>query len=242
MSFREPEGQLARWIEELQEYNFTVEHRPGSRHGNADALSRRPCATDSCRHCERRERREDEQLQGGVKCAAAGLTAIDTDEWRSKQEEDADIRPVLAWVTAQRRPPVDEVGLYSRATKGLWNMFAELRLCDGVLQRGWKGAATGETLWQVVVPKTLRETALQSVHGTPGSGHFGVNKTLSRLRQGFYWSQHVRDVKDYCRRCDSCPQRSHRHITRPAPAVPRGRTHGESGDRCTGPIPSLGER
>ena len=42
-NFREPEGQLARWIERLQEYNFTVVHRPGIRHGNADALSRMPC-------------------------------------------------------------------------------------------------------------------------------------------------------------------------------------------------------
>ena len=27
----------------MEEYNFVIEHRPGARHGNADALSRRPC-------------------------------------------------------------------------------------------------------------------------------------------------------------------------------------------------------
>ncbi|XP_076748173.1 uncharacterized protein LOC143421991 [Maylandia zebra] len=40
---REPEGQLARWLEKLAEYNFQVLHRPGKNHQNADALSRRPC-------------------------------------------------------------------------------------------------------------------------------------------------------------------------------------------------------
>lgn len=40
---REPEGQLARWLEKLAEYDFTVIHRPGRVHQNADALSRRPC-------------------------------------------------------------------------------------------------------------------------------------------------------------------------------------------------------
>lgn len=40
MSFREPEGQVARWLEELQSFHFTVVHRPGAQHGNADALSR----------------------------------------------------------------------------------------------------------------------------------------------------------------------------------------------------------
>jgi len=37
---KEPEGQLARWLEQLQEFDFVVIHRRGSSHGNADALSR----------------------------------------------------------------------------------------------------------------------------------------------------------------------------------------------------------
>jgi len=213
MSFKEPEGQLARWIEELQAYDFTVVHRPGARHGNADALSRRPCSADGCNYCEKREAQEEERLQPGVKCAAVGpvgtpaghgLTAVDAAEWGCKQEEDVDIRPVLAWVGSQQRPPWGEVTMCSRATKGLWSIFQALRLRDGVLQRGWKEPATGETRWQVVVPRALRETVLRAMHGAPGSGHFGVTKTLRRLRQGFYWGQHRRDVEDYCRRCDSC--------------------------------------
>ena len=36
----EPEGQIARWIEQLQEYTFTILHRAGQKHGNADAMSR----------------------------------------------------------------------------------------------------------------------------------------------------------------------------------------------------------
>ena len=42
-NFKEPEGQLARWLERLEEYDFTVNHRRGSQHSNADALSRGPC-------------------------------------------------------------------------------------------------------------------------------------------------------------------------------------------------------
>lgn len=40
---KEPEGQLARWLEKLGEYDFQVVHRPGRYHGNADSFSRRPC-------------------------------------------------------------------------------------------------------------------------------------------------------------------------------------------------------
>ncbi|KAF7643856.1 hypothetical protein LDENG_00232190 [Lucifuga dentata] len=39
LSFKEPEGQVARWIEALQSYSFDVQHRAGWQHSNADALS-----------------------------------------------------------------------------------------------------------------------------------------------------------------------------------------------------------
>ena len=39
----EPIGQNARWLEQLEEYDYTVQHRAGNKHGNADAMSRRPC-------------------------------------------------------------------------------------------------------------------------------------------------------------------------------------------------------
>eukprot|EP00731_Ephydatia_muelleri_P014191 Em0007g1501a len=43
-NFKEPEGQLARWLERLQEFDFVVIHRQGTQHCNADALSRIPCS------------------------------------------------------------------------------------------------------------------------------------------------------------------------------------------------------
>ena len=49
----EPIGQNARWLELLDEYDFEVQHRPGHRHGNADALSRHPCLNKpSCTACQ----------------------------------------------------------------------------------------------------------------------------------------------------------------------------------------------
>ena len=106
---------------------------------------------------------------------------------------------MLQWVDLQQRPPWEEVAVLSLATKGLWAKFE--------VQRAWKEPATGEVRWQVVVPHSLREEVLQAVHGAVGSGHFGVTKTLRRIRLGFYWGQHKRDVEDFCRRCDGCTAR-----------------------------------
>ena len=64
MKFKNPSGQLARWLEVLSTYRFVIQHRAGVKHGNCDGLSRmnRPCT--SCTHCERRE---DEEREGQLK-------------------------------------------------------------------------------------------------------------------------------------------------------------------------------
>lgn len=58
LSFKEPEGQLARWIEALQRYDFEIQHQAGRLYTNADALSRRPCEVVDCRHCQHQEEQE----------------------------------------------------------------------------------------------------------------------------------------------------------------------------------------
>jgi hypothetical protein len=45
MNFKEPQGQLARWLEELSQFNMEIQHRLGKKHTNADALSRIPGGT-----------------------------------------------------------------------------------------------------------------------------------------------------------------------------------------------------
>ena len=36
LNYKDADGMLARWLAKLQAYDFTIEHRPGLQHGNAD--------------------------------------------------------------------------------------------------------------------------------------------------------------------------------------------------------------
>jgi hypothetical protein len=54
-------GQYARWAMVLQQYDITIRHRPGTQHGNADALSRFP-RDDSTDNSEAREQSDDHPL------------------------------------------------------------------------------------------------------------------------------------------------------------------------------------
>lgn len=66
---KEPKGRIARWIEILSAYDFSIEYRPGHKHGNADALSRCPnphsceCSVDTklkCGPCKKCIKRNEE--------------------------------------------------------------------------------------------------------------------------------------------------------------------------------------
>ncbi len=55
LSFKNPTGQLTRKIERIFELRATIQYRPGTKHQNADAMSRLPC-DQSCAQCRRCER------------------------------------------------------------------------------------------------------------------------------------------------------------------------------------------
>ena len=63
LNFKCSGGQTARWLQKLQQYSFTVEHRRGLKHNNADALLRHPCLGDDCKLCHRLETRENIQRE-----------------------------------------------------------------------------------------------------------------------------------------------------------------------------------
>ena len=90
-NFKNPEGQLARWLERLQEYNFTIEHRSGKRHGNADALSRLPCV-----QCGRSEHFTNDDIVNVLAVdIRRSLGGHNPEEIHRLQLEDNIIGPVL---------------------------------------------------------------------------------------------------------------------------------------------------
>ncbi|GBM01726.1 Retrovirus-related Pol polyprotein from transposon 297 [Araneus ventricosus] len=121
LNFKEPEGQIARWIQRLQEYDFEIQHRKGTSRGNADALPRRPCR-ESCKHCSNAEKKFGIETDTSVKV----LTTTFVDAWSSceiqkAQLEDPAIRPILERkLNSEDRPSWQEIAPESPATKRYW--------------------------------------------------------------------------------------------------------------------------
>ena len=76
---------MARWIDALSSYQFDVEHRPGRKHSNADALSRIPCG--QCGY-------QEEPVC--IRPVKATMTMED-EQLKNERVEDADISIVRSW-------------------------------------------------------------------------------------------------------------------------------------------------
>jgi hypothetical protein len=123
-NFKEPSGQLARWLEKLAEFNFTIEHRKGTSALNADGLSRRPCS-HNCLHCTRRE--------GQDVCISAVLRS--EINWKSEQAKDPAVSLILNWVSQGKKPEWEEVSGQDKIVQRFWHNFEMLSLHNDVLIR-----------------------------------------------------------------------------------------------------------
>ena len=230
MDFKEPEGQVARWLQIVDTYDLSIEHRPGKAHGNADGLSRRPCKqcgrgdgeTEYCRVTTRGQAARGEELveerHDSLERTPAGGPDSPEEEWMRTQEEDAVLRRVRSWVLQDSAPPVEELRGEGYEVRAWAAQLDRLKLRGGVLGRWWIGPP-GRKTFQIAVPQGQREEVLHQAHGAALSGHLGRARTIRRIQQGFYWPEFRRDATRWCARCEPCIRRK---SARPPPSSADG--------------------
>ena len=188
-NFKEPEGQLARWLERLQEFDFDTVHRRGRKHTNADALSRLPCT-----QCGRENHSTAPAL-----VAVTGILPSERrslDELRQLQLADATVGLVLQSKEADKKPAPDKVKALSPASRRLFQLWNQLVVKDGLLWRWYERSVDHERTLQLVVPLALQEEVLKDLHKGVLAGHLGMDKTLARLKERFYSPGHYNDVEN----------------------------------------------
>ena len=194
---KDPVGQPARWIEVIDTYDITFQHRPGRKHGKADALSRYPCR----------------QCWGDCETPVKAVRAVTKsqkcepgwthEEMAARQDADPDIGPIMRWKRAGNdRPRWEDSSPESREAKVLWRQWERLYLVGGVLHRRFHELEGQGWRPQLVVPADRRGSLLQQFHGGMIRAHLGTARTLALAEQGFYWPGMRADVSRICNECD----------------------------------------
>ncbi len=267
--FKDVQGQLARWLEELSQYDIEILHRSGKDHINCDALSRlpdtlAPCdcyqagkslqtlPCGGCAFCTRAHNqwgRFCEDVDDVIPLAVRSVTtrsspqspddnddnpddvdmptSTDTSgpnvplndapsaanwletfspiELRDIQSQDPDIAPIVQWLHSDIEPSIRQLRLTSPATRAYWLCRSNLQFINGVLYYQWEeGGSSSARHALLLVPEGLRNQVLFHCHDARHAGHFGIQKTVKRLKQSFYWYGMSRDGKEYVKSCLAC--------------------------------------
>ena len=203
-NFKEPEGQLARWLERLQEYDFTITHRPGRKHGNADSLSRHPCT--QCGRASHSEEPTPDVIAAEQQVPPV-LVQKPPDELRRIQLEDGPVGLMLGAVEKTEKPTSEDARGHGPEAQHLKQLWTRLIVDDGVLKRRYEDTQKQSTWLQLVVPCPLRDEVLHELHAGALEGHLGKDKTLNKVKERFYWPGMQHDVRNWCRTCEACQTR-----------------------------------
>jgi len=201
-SFKRPEGILARWVETLAEYNFTIQHRAGRLHSNADAISRQTCKQCLGRvaptiwidECER----ADDIVEPLAVHRLQLLPELTDDDIAQLQAEDTELGDAYRVLHDGLDPTPDEIRAMPLESRFLLSQRPEIALLDGVIVR------QRNDMTKLVVPTTLRRRLFELTHAGPLAAHLGARKTALQLQRHYYWRGMTGDVRRWCRQCQPC--------------------------------------
>nr|VZI49393.1 unnamed protein product [Spirometra erinaceieuropaei] len=225
-NFHEPEGQVARWQEMLADFDFTVVHRPGKQHLNADALSRIPMREPhSCSSCQNLD----------VNALSVTTSAVN---WANLQANDLDVGLIYdRFMRGSIKPSKNQMSGESREAQTLWTTWQNLLLRDRELFFNYDP----QSPTRLVLPPAHTRSVLLELHLQLGHAGQGKLEKAARLR---FWSPNLRqDVALICQECGVCARFKHPTHNPRAPLQPisTGYPNQRLGVDSVGPFPQSGK-
>ena len=241
-----------RWVAKLANYNFTIKYKCGLSNVEADALSRiswpdipadsedldvdLDCMDTHVVNAILTGSRSKSSLIECVSCSSKIIPpelTLDSDSsskinWMKEQRADPNLTVIIKLIESGQLQKRNLLGKDSSEVKSLLRIRKSLRLVKDILYRKTysDNSSSKKILWQLIVPKTYRSRALAGCHDDVG--HQGRMRTLSLLREGFFWPGMQAEAIQYVLKCTRCLRRKtpshvaplqHIHVTQPLELV-----------------------
>jgi transposase InsO family protein len=193
-----PSSIIERWLATLADFDFEVQHRKGSDHGNADGLSRSNAAIEITSEEDRPTITRINPIFRNVQ-----LFQHSREELRALQEEDEDLKIIISWLRKGEKPDYITTQALSELSKLYLGLWACLSLDEhGLLRYQPPNQNTLQPRKTLVLPSSLWEDTIRMAHAT--GGHMALDATLARLQKVVYLPHMRAEVQQFIRNCDTC--------------------------------------
>ena len=202
-------GRIWRWVLFLERFDYTVIHRAGKKHVNADALSRLPM-------CGRVKKITPVLVVKEPHLAAVPEVEIMSTLPESQLLDYQALDPSLSSVV---RILKGEIPLKLPQLNGLRHLPLFHHFSNN--QKDYC-LEDNLVLFQgrVVIPPSEEQTIFSLCHDQALAGHLGVEKTTRLISRRFFWPGLSRDVRDYIRTCEPCQLRKRNYNKTYSPLQP----------------------
>lgn len=205
-----------RQINYLSEFDFNILHVEGSTHVIPDYFSRQ-CLSGVSIQTQTLEtslsdipKLENEQQITSTTPAnvfAAQVTHNPTkfltlSEITQAQKEDQILSIVRKWVSDGKLPDSIQVVDTPPELLCYFKQFEKLSIINDTLYRTWDDKNGDRNL--IVLPSSLIETCLKQCHSSLESPHFGIDITLDKIRERFYFHNMKPETKLFVDGCITC--------------------------------------
>ena len=209
-----------RWLAALGTYNFQLKYRCGRANGDADGLSRRPQQVELFPEavkaiCEAHTVPRNNCPYIETLLVSSHSLSVETEDlppvstqfrdvdWSREQLADSSISRVIELLELGYCPERNELKTESPEVMKFMREWKKFSFVDRVLYRNT--VLDGQQTLQLVLPSHYRVTVLKLLHDD--QGHQGRDRTLSLVRQRFYWPGLEADVQHKVKTCVRCIQR-----------------------------------
>ena len=250
-------GRPSRWALSLQEYDFEIIHRPGKDLQNADGLSRLQTPENEPNNLEKSETNSAE-----IKCFDFnGQKTMDQNKF---QNADKNFHEDTFETYALNAHPYDPIKIKNnqRADPDLIQLILFLECkepytaevpsevsqekCedfilneDKILYKMKKEPQPFEPQKLLVIPNSMKTEIIKACHDDALGGHFGIDRTLRKIKTKYWWPHMYNQIKDWIDSCKECMMRKRKYGYHPAPlqSVPIGLPFDRIAMDILGPLP-----
>jgi len=191
MTTKELRERQARWMQELSQYNFKMEYRPGKEGGKPDALTRQVGDLPTA---------GDKRLTPNV-----GILLPEERYWDIPETED--IKLDVLETTEFQDKDKGELQKASNVNKEIQDIKSNLD--EG--RKEMKGIALGLCQWKdgllwyqgkIWIPNEegIRTTLIAKHDESPQAGHGGTAKTSEVMSRRYYWTKIREDMKRFIKK------------------------------------------